>query len=400
VISREQAMELSAAAAGPLAAEGIDTAAAGGRVLAEDALAGADLPPFDRALRDGYALRSADTARAPVSLRVVGTLVGGGVAGSAVGPGECWQVMTGTPVPPGADAVVMQEEVDEAPPASIQVRRPVDPGRYIARMGDELRRGEVLARAGSRLDPVALGLALASGLARLRVHRRPRVSVLATGSELVPPPETPGPGRIRASNPWMLGEALGRAGAEVDLLGLVSDREEEQRPRLADGLEADVLIVSGGTGRGRTDHAERLLRECGVEILYHGVAVDPGRPANGGRRGSTLVFGLPGTPLAAWVLWRVLVAPCLRRVAGETTWRPRLGWARLASPLEHARGREVWVPAGLSWAGAERVARPRVASGCGGLRQQIGDAALVRIPPGDAQRTPAGAPVEVLEGEA
>jgi molybdopterin molybdotransferase len=400
VISREQAMEISAAAARPLPAEEIDTAAAGGRVLAEDAVAGADLPPFDRALRDGYALRSSDTAGASANLRVVGTLVGGEVAGSAVGPGECWRVMTGAPVPPGADAIVMQEEVDETSPAFIQLRRPVDPGRYIARTGDEIRRGEVLARTGSRLDPVALGLALASGLARLRVHRRPRVSLLATGSELVPPHETPGPGRIRASNPWMLGEALARAGAEVNLLGLVSDREEEQRPRLADGLEAGVLIVSGGTGRGRADHAEKLLRECGVEILYHGVAVDPGRPAIGGRRGDTLVFGLPGTPLAAWVLWRVLVAPCLRRLAGESEWRPRLGRARLASPLEHARGREVWAPADLSWAGVERVARPRVARGCGGLRQQIGDAALVRIPPGDEERTPAGSLVEVLEGEA
>lgn len=397
MIGRERALELAAAAAAPLPSEEVEVAAACGRVLAEPLLAAGDVPPFDRSLRDGYALRSADAARAPSALRVAGTLLAGDVAEGTLEPGACWRVMTGAALPAGADAVVMQEEAEERGAGEVEIRRAVARGEHVARAGAEVGRGETLAAAGERLEPVGIGLALASGRARVRVHRRPRVAVLSSGGELVPPGEEPRAGRIRASNPWMLAAAAARAGAEVSILGIVADREEEQRPVLEAGLARDLLLLSGGTGRGQADLTRRALGGCGVEVLYQGVAVDPGRPALCGRRGSALVFALPGTPLAAWVLWRVLVAPCLRCLAGEARWWPRLGPARLASPLDHARGLETWVPADLSWIGVERVARPRSSRGAGGLRQQIGGPALVRIPAGDSGRTEAGAAVDVLE---
>jgi len=396
-MERERALEIAAAAVAPLPSEEADVASACGRVVAEAAEAASDLPPFDRSTRDGYALRAADTAGGSRALRVAATLVAGQAAGPPLRPGECCRVMTGALLPPGADAVVMQEEVEETSAESIRVPRPVPAEQHVARTGSEVRRGDVLAPAGVRLDPPALGLLLSSGLTRLKVHRLPRAALLATGSELVAPAADPSAGRIRASNPWLLAAALEGAGARTQVLGLAADRPEEQAPRIEEGLGFDLLLLSGGTGRGRADLTRRALQGCGVEILFQGVAVEPGRPVLCGRRGKTLVFGLPGTPLAAWVLWRVLVSPCLRRLAGESRWQLRLGAARLASPLEHAPGFEAWVPADLSWAGSERVARPRAPRAPGSLRQHAGAPALIRLPSAAEASVPAGAAVAVLE---
>jgi molybdopterin molybdotransferase len=380
-----------------VAIEEIDVAAVAGRVLAEPLTAPVDLPPFNRCLRDGYAVRSCDTGPVPVTLRLAGTVLAGQVATGGTPPGECWRVMTGARLPEGADAVVMQEEAEERAPDAVVIRRQVPAWTYVGRAGAEVRSGEALAAAGMRSDPPALALALACGRRHVRVHRLPHVGLLSTGSELVQPADAPDSGQIRASNPWMLAAAMAHAGAEVANLGIVPDAEEELRLRLEEGLGREMLVVSGGTGRGRADLTRRALEACGVEILFQGVAIEPGRPVLCGRRAATLVFGLPGTPLAAWILWQVLVAPCLRRLAGESRWELRLGPARLASPLEHPRGVEVWAPADLSWAGAERVARPRSSRGAGALRQHIGAPALVRIAPGDSDRTPAGSVVELLQ---
>lgn len=397
MISRQEAVAIAAGAAQPVAVEEIEIAAASGRVLAETLTAQADLPPFDRCLRDGYAVRASDTGQAPVVLRVAGTALAGRVASGGTPPGSCWRVMTGAPLPDGTDAVVMEEEAEGHASGSVRIQRQVPFGAYVGRAGAEVRSGDALAAAGLRIDPPALALALACGRQRVRVHRLPRVAVLSTGSELVPPADTPGAGRIRASNPWMLASAIERAGARADNLGIVPDAEEALRSGVEKGLGGDMLVMSGGTGRGQADLTRRTLEACGVEILFQGVAIDPGRPVLCGRRAATLVLGLPGTPLAAWILWHVLAVPCLRRLAGESRWDLRLGPARLASPLEHPRRVEVWAPVELSWAGGERVARPRSSRGAGTLRQHIGAPGLVRIPPGDTDRTPAGALVEVLE---
>lgn len=397
LIERERALEIAAAAAATLPSEEIDAARGAGRVLAEPLVAAAPLPPFDRALRDGYAVRSADLFRPPAVLRVVGTLLAGQARAAGPAPGECWRVMTGAEMPAQADAVVMAEEATEVDPGAVRFDRPVAPGAHVARAGSEAGPGETLAHEGTRLTPPALALALATGRARVRVRRRPRVAILSSGSELAPPGCEPAPGQIPASNPWLLAAAAEREGAEVVSAGIAPDREAEQRRAVERGLAADLLLTSGGTGRGRADLTRRVLEGCGVEILFQGVAVEPGRPVLCGRRGATLVFGLPGTPAAVWVLWRTLVEPCLRRVEGESAWRPRLWPARLASPVEHAIGVEVWIPADLSHAGAERVARPRGPGRTGSLRAHLGAGALLRIPPSTASRTPAGAQVEMLE---
>ncbi|MEE9219365.1 MAG: gephyrin-like molybdotransferase Glp [Acidobacteriota bacterium] len=400
MISRERATELAAQAIVALPSEEVDTACASGRVVAADLRAVDDVPPFDRSQRDGYALRSRDTLRAssaPARLKVLGTLLAGEIRSEPVRPGTCVRVMTGAPLPPGADAILMSEEARQAGPEEIEVSRALEPGRFVDAAGREVRSGDVLVPAGTRLDPALLAVALSCGAHRLRVHRVARAAVLGTGSEVVPPREKPGPAQIRGSNPWMLAAALERLGAEVKHLGIVADRESDLRERLEAGRRADLLIVSGGTGPGQADLTHRVLESCGAEVLYHGIAMDPGRPTLCARWGSALVFGVPGMPVAGWVVWRTLIAPLLRRLAGEARWKLQLGRAQLASPLDHARGRESWYPADLSWKGAGRVARPRTSRGRRSMLEHAGWPALVRIPPANCGHTLAGAEVDILE---
>ena len=399
LISRERAIELAVEGIALPPAEEIDAADAAGRVLAADLIAEADVPPFDRAQRDGYAVRSADTAGAQegqVRLRVGATILAGQVEERPLDPQTCVRVMTGAPVPPGADAVLMKEEAEEIDSGEIEFRLKLEPDRFIDRVGREVRSGDLLARVGARLDPALLGVALSSGAHRVNVYRRPRVAVLGTGSELVRPQDRPGQGQIRASNPWMLVAAISAAGAEADCLGIVSDRGDELRKGLEAGRGADLLILSGGTGPGDADLTHRTLGECGAKLLYHGIAMDPGRPSLCARWDRTLVFGLPGTPVATWVVWRVLVSPVVRFLEGDTHWALRLGRARLASPLDHAKGREAWFPADLSWKGAERVARPRISRGRRSMQDHAGWPALIRIPAAGCGMAPAGSEVEVL----
>ncbi|MEE8538007.1 MAG: gephyrin-like molybdotransferase Glp [Acidobacteriota bacterium] len=402
-ISRERAVELAVEEIYVPPAEEIDAADANGRVLAADLVARADVPPFDRAQRDGYAVRSADTAGAqegPVRLRVGATILAGQSEERPLDPETCVRVMTGAAVPPGADAVLMKEEAEEIDAGQIEFRLKLEPDRFIDRAGREVHTGDLLDRVGTRLDPALLGVALSSGAHRVNVVRRPRVAVLGTGSELVRPQDQPGQGQIRASNPWMLAAAIAAAGAEVDCLGIVLDREDELRKGLEAGRGADLLIVSGGTGPGDADLTHRTLEECGAKVLYHGIDMAPGRPSLCARWDKTLVFGLPGTPVAAWVVWRVLVAPVLRFLEGDSSWDLRLGGARLASPLDHPEGREAWFPADLSWKGAERIAHLRTGRGRRSMRDHTGHPALIRIRAAAGGVIPAGSEVEVLMDEA
>jgi molybdenum cofactor synthesis domain-containing protein len=279
------------------------------------------------------------------------------------------------------------------------MRLELERDRFIDRAGREVRTGDMRGRAGTRLDPAVLGVALSSGVCRAVVHCRPRVAVLGTGSELVRPQERPGPAQIRASNAGMLAAAAAEAGAETDCHGIVSDRRDDLRRGLEAGRGTDLLILCGGTGPGDADLTHRTLGDCGAEVLYHGIAMDPGRPLLCARWDKTLVFGLPGTPVAGWVAWRVLVSPVLRYMEGESDWALRLGRARLASPLDHHEGREAWFPADLSWKGAECVARPRTTGGRRSMKAHAGRPALIRIPPAACGHTPAGAEVEVLTSE-
>jgi molybdopterin molybdotransferase len=282
-----------------------------GRVLAAAATARTDLPPFDSSAMDGYAVRAQDT---PGRLRVVDQSAAGRPASSAVGVGEAIAISTGAVVPEGADAVVPIERVVEDG-ATIAAER-VENGDAIRPRGGDVRRGDVVLPAGARLGPAQLGALAAVGIRDVACARRPRVTILATGTELVPPGAELGPGQIYESNGTLLAAQARSAGADATVLARVLDDEAETRAALSAALDADVVLTSGGVSVGQHDLVRALLPELGVEQVFWGVAVRPGKPLFFGVRGATLVFGLPGNPVSTLVGFELFVRPALAALQG------------------------------------------------------------------------------------
>ncbi len=275
----------------PLPAEPVALGEAGGRVLAEDAVSTVDLPPFPSSAMDGFAVRAADS---PGRLVVVGSVAAGAPATAGLRAGEAMGIATGGAVPPGADAVVRIEDV-VLEGNTVEIPG-VGEGKSIRPRGGDIREGEVVVEKGTHMGAAHVAALAAAGAARVSVSRRPRVAVLATGSELRPPGELLGPGQIFDANGVLLATALSAAGAEVEVLPAVEDDPDAHRDALERGLGADVLVTTGGVSVGPHDLVRSILRSLGVEEVFWGVAVKPGKPLAFGVLGTTLVFGLPGNP--------------------------------------------------------------------------------------------------------
>jgi molybdopterin molybdotransferase len=325
--SVEEALEIvrgaaeAAAAVAPLSRERVALSLSLRRTLAEDVAMDHDVPPFDRATMDGFAVRVADLAAGPAVLRVTARVFAGQDAVPAVRPGEAVAIMTGAPIPDGADAIVPIEATSPAAgPAgaetSVRVPGPLAPGSNVARRAEQAKRGDVVLRAGTRIHPGTVAVLAAAGRTAVPVLARPRVAVIATGDELVPAGDVPGPGRIRDGNGHAIAAQAERAGGVARYDGPVSDDPRALVAAVERGLEADVLCVSGGVSVGEKDHVPAVLERCGVTRLFHRWAVKPGGPLWFGRRGGTLVFGLPGNPAATFVGFEVLAVPALRARAG------------------------------------------------------------------------------------
>lgn len=317
-----------------------------GRVLAEPVRAGEDVPPFARSTVDGYAVRAADTFGAseglPALLELVEDIRMGAVPEKRLGPGQAGRIATGGMLPAGADAVVMVEHTEELDEKSFVVLRPVAPGENVIRAGEDVKAGEELLPAGSRLRPADIGALAALGLTSVPVWRRPRVAVLSTGDEIVPPEAVPAPGQIRDSNSYSLAAAAQAAGAEAVLLGLTPDEYEAVLRGVRHGLElADIVILSGGSSVGVRDVSARVLAELGPPgVLVHGVALRPGKPVLIALCQGKPVFGLPGHPVSALVTFDLFVRPAIERFLGLPAGpRPSVR-ARLTRNLASAAGRE------------------------------------------------------------
>ena len=314
-----------------------------GRVLQEEVRSAQDYPAFDKSLMDGYAVIAADLDRAPSSLRVVQEIPAGCDPArlQRVERGTASRIMTGGPLPPGADAVLIVEETepDGDRPDWVRARSGVRPGANLARRGEDVRRGDLLLRPGQLLTPAEVGVLAACGRTRVRVGGRPRVAVLSTGDELVPPEHTPGPGRIRNSNGPLLVSQARRAGAETRSLGISPDDSPALRARIEEGLGSDLLLISGGVSMGRYDLVGPTLRSIGVELLFDKVAIKPGRPFTFGRKGERLVFGCPGNPVSSYVIFEVFARPALRRMMGHPRPIPATVRARLLNPVRQRAGR-------------------------------------------------------------
>jgi molybdopterin molybdotransferase len=323
----EDALRLVLAEAAPLGDEEIDLASAFGRVLAETLAAPEDMPAFARSAMDGFAVRAADVAKAPVLLEVVGFLPAGrDAAGIEVGPGRAVRIMTGAPLPAGADAVVMVERTQPVdpgdgggtapPPARVRILAPVAPGENVTPRGADLVRGDVVLEKGARIRAAELGALAGVGRTRPRVHRRPSAFVLSTGDEIVDPASSPLPHQVRNSNSPALVALLEEAGARPTGLGIAGDDPAVLDARIAQGLSGDLLFLIGGVSVGDKDLVSDRLTAAGVRVLFHRIAMKPGKPLLFGRRGSCLVFGLPGNPLSALTAFLLFGLPAVRRAAG------------------------------------------------------------------------------------
>ncbi len=309
----------------PLPAEAVPLGRAAGRFLAEPARAAVDLPPFPSSAMDGFAVRSADT---PGTLPVVARIAAGRPATRPLRPGEAMAIATGGVVPDGANAVVPVEAVVEHD-NFVEIQPGVGAGDNVRPRAGDVRAGEVVADAGTRLGPAQLGALAAAGVAEPVCARRPRAAVLTTGSELRAAGETLGPGEIYESNGVLLAAQLESAGADVDRLEPVADDEDAHREALARGLKADVLVTSGGVSVGPHDLVRRIEQALGVEEVFWRVAVKPGKPISFGVRAGTLVFGLPGNPVSSLVGFELFVRPAVLALQGAADPGPSFRAGRL-----------------------------------------------------------------------
>ena len=394
MITIDEALELVFDGLAPLGPERVSLADAEGRVAAEPALSAVDLPPFDRSAMDGYAVRAADTAPG-VPLRLAGGVAAGEVAAAVLEPGTATRISTGAALPEGADAILQSELADERD-GHVAPERALAPGTQVRYRGEDLRAGTVLAPTGAVFTlPRISGLASA-GVGAVTAHRRPRLHLIVTGSELLPLGAPPEPGRIHESNGLMVSLLAAQAGAEVVDHGVVGDDRDATRAAVEAGLAGDVLVVSGGVSVGPHDHVKPAFEDCGVEEVFWRVKIKPGKPMWFGRRGETLVFGLPGNPLSTIVCFCVFIEPALRRLAGERDARPRLEPGRLTRPARASDGRTTYLTAALR-PGADGVleATPTERQGSH-MTGALGESDGFAVAPEEAGELPAGAPVDVL----
>lgn len=336
LITIDEALERVLVHARVLPSERVPVATAAGRVLAEPAHALVDLPPFRSSAMDGFAVRAADV---PGTLPVVGRVAAGRPAPRGLGPGEAMAIATGGVVPGGADAVVPIEYV-VAHDNSVEIRDAVSVGAHIRPRGGDIRAGDLLVDAGVRLGPTQLCALAAAGLAQVVCARRPRAAVLTTGSELRPAGAELGPGEVYEANGLLLAAGLAEAGAEVERLAAVADDEEAHGAALERGLAADLLVTTGGVSVGPHDLVRRAAAKLGVQEVFWGVAVKPGKPVSFGVRDVTLVFGLPGNPVSTLVGFELFVRPAALALQGLADPRPRFEPGRLACALRRNPARD------------------------------------------------------------
>jgi molybdopterin molybdotransferase len=381
LLSLEEALERILERVTPLGPEDVELAAAAGRVLAEDARALVDLPPFPSSAMDGFAVRSEDT---PGRLPVVARIAAGVPAPRELEGGEAMAIATGGVVPVGADSVVPVEYVVESDNI-VEISDRVVQGDNVRLRGGDVAAGDVVVLRGARLGAAQIGGLAAAGLDRVVAARRPRVAVLATGTELRRPGEPLGPGEVYEANGVLLATALASAGAAVDLLPAVADDESSHRAALERGLAADVLVTSGGVSVGPHDLVRRILSELGVEEIFWGVAVKPGKPLAFGVGGSTLVFGLPGNPVSSLVGAEVFVRPALLALQGAAVPGPVFFEGRLAAGIRRNVHRDEFLRARSAPSGDGVLLDPVSGQESHMIARAAAADALVLIPRGEGE---------------
>ncbi len=372
-----------------------------GRTLAGDVFCDTDVPMFDRTLRDGYAVRVADLRSVPADLKVVGSIEAGGFSTCTLGEREAVQINTGAPLPPGCDAVVMVEHTQASDSNSVTINKIPKASDHVCRAGAYVRKGERILKAGTLLGPCQIGAAATAGAARMQVYMQPEVSVLITGDEVVDVDKAPAGSQIRDCNGPMLMALLSGspyvASGRSKLLGPVRDDKKSLLRAVAEGLEADCLLVTGGISMGTKDLVPDVLRECGVQMHFAKMRTKPGRPTLFGTTNRPCyVFGLPGNPVSAFIGFWLLVKPALAAMQGREGEMPKPVRARLQGTAQATGNRQSYWPARVRWnEGGSLLALPLSWGGSGDPFGMVEANGLLVRPP-HAQAIGDGATVDVV----
>ena len=399
-------VELHASRIHPSEPQLLDLLAATGRVLAEPVIADRDLPPFPRSTRDGYAVRAADVAVVPATLDVIGEIKAGESLENIpkhIGSGQAAAIMTGAPVPAGADAVVMVEyTVQHA--SRVEITTSVAPAENIVPSGAEARQGGVLVGRGACLNHAAIALAASVGKSRLKAYRRPQVAVLTTGDEIVSIDANPGPTQIRNSNSYSLAVQIREAGGEPVLLPIAPDEPRGLRALIEEGLKSDLLLMTGGVSMGRYDLVEQVLSGLEAEFFFTGAKIQPGRPVVFGkcdagapahRNAGTYFFGLPGNPVSTMVTFELFARPVLEALAGMSPQKLRFVYAKLKSEIRVKPGLTRFLPAVLSGEFEDSLVELVPWQGSGDIAATARANCYAVVPP-DRERIPVGEFVPIL----
>ena len=350
--------EVSAARPTP-ATEQVSALEAAGRVLAETVFADRDYPPFPRAARDGFAVRAADV---PGALQVIGEVRAGEVFRGSVSAGSAVEIMTGAPLPAGADAVVMVEHT-EREGNRVRVSRSLSPGENFGAQGQEARSGEAVLQPGQRLGFAQVAMLAMVGRECTAVYRKPRVAIIPTGDEIVEAGASPERFQIRNSNAWSMAVQVGRAGGDPQMLPIARDNYESTRRLIEQGLDADLLLLSGGVSAGKYDIVERVMADLGAEFFFDRVLLQPGQPLVFGKVRGKFFFGLPGNPASTMVTFEVFARSAVELLAGAREAPLRLLQSQLSKDLRQKTGLTRFLPAQVSTDGSTVTPEPWQGSG-------------------------------------
>jgi len=365
-----------------------------GRVLAEEVRANRDQPPYNISAMDGYALRSADLGNIPATLEIIEDIKAGDMPTKTLASGQCARIMTGAPMPLGADAVIRVEDTEALADNRVQINQAVKLGNDIRRLGENMRNGEVVLMPGTAITPGVIGVLATVKRAQVQVYRRPRVAILSTGNELEGLDEPVDPNKIPNSNSYALMGQMQALGIEPVLLGIARDDPEELARYLKRGLEYDVLLVSGGTSVGVHDYVRPTIEALGAQMLFWRVSMKPGHPVAFGKVGEKIIFGLPGNPVSSMVCFEEFVVPALRRMMGHARTYRRTIEARMTHNVKHQPGRTEFIRVLLAKEPGGYAATSTGAQGSGMLLSMARADGLAVVP-GDSAGLAAGSTVTV-----
>lgn len=395
-VAEAQRLVLAQCHRGPVTASRLEAVL--GMVLAEDVTSDIDVPPFDKSLMDGYAIRSADATATGATLNVIEEVSAGHLPTKPLGPGNATRIMTGAQLPVGADAVVMIERTEMVDGMRVRLREAARPEQNVLRAAREMRCGDTVLRAGTVLRPQEIGLLATVGKALVPVFGAPNVGIVATGDEIVEPDQTPKAGQIRNSNAYALCAQVQRAGGTPHYLGIALDAIEHLHSLLAKGLKHDVLLITGGVSAGNKDLVPEVLRALGVQCVFHKIRMKPGKPLFFGVKERTLVFGLPGNPVSTLVGFELFVRPALRYFSGHANVGPTFRDARLTGEFSLKSDRTTYYPGLLTATGDGWDATPTPWLGSPDLRAISGANCFIVFEP-DREKYQQGEVVHVLDPE-